>query len=546
MRAGVRGLQLAVGIMTAMAGPESTDQTEVEWQFDATGLAAASRWLGAAAVPGYTVTPGPTKHLRDTYYDTADWRLHHAGFTCRVRDRGGGAELTLKSMADPSEAIRTRREITEMLPGAGAIAAASGPCASLIRLAAGPHELRPLFELRTDRQTFRLGDAGGDLGEIALDHTAVDRAGGAPARLDRVEVEVHAGAVERARRFVGVLVATAGLVPAVASKFETALAAGGLQVAPSHPDVGPTEIRPGMPAAEVAFAILRRQFGAFLANEASTRLGEDIEGLHDMRVAARRQRAAMSAFAPYLPPPMARLRMELGHVAAALGAVRDLDVQIERMGEWREGFAEQEAHAFDAIERMLVARRDVARRRMLRVLDSRRYEQFVARYAARLRRGPARSFAAGRVPILAVAPDLLEKRYRRVRKLGDPITPASPAAAYHLLRIEAKKLRYALEFVGPIYGKPAIEFSARVAALQDVLGLHQDAEVAIEMLRETAARNPHRLGPATLLAMGAIAERYRKHAAELRAQFPSVYRPIGGREWRRLRATVEAKRPAGQ
>jgi CHAD domain-containing protein len=143
-----------------------------------------------------------------------------------------------------------------------------------------------------------------------------------------------------------------------------------------------------------------------------------------------------------------------------------------------------------------------------------------------------------------VAPDLVEKRYRAVRKAGDKISRSSPPELYHALRIDAKKLRYALEFVGTgIYGKPAVDFSARVTALQDVLGLHQDAYVAMDLLQEIADSSGRRLGPATLMAMGVISERYRAHAEELRARFPSVYKPITGEEWRKLYRLMESRRP---
>lgn len=178
---------------------------------------------------------------------------------------------------------------------------------------------------------------------------------------------------------------------------------------------------------------------------------------------------------------------------------------------------------------------------MLAVLDSRRYSLFVERFSAALVLGPPRGFTPGAVPALSAGPGLIERRYRRVRKLGDAIVPASPAEAYHTLRIDAKKLRYALEFFGPLYGKPALDFSSRVTALQDVLGLHQDAEVAIDMLRGMAETDGKRLGPATLMAMGAISERYRLHAAELRGQFPTVYRPLKGKEWRDFRRLMNER-----
>ena len=291
-----------------------------------------------------------------------------------------------------------------------------------------------------------------------------------------------------------------------------------------------------MSTSEVAFAILRKQFGVFLANEPGTRLGEDIEALHDMRVAARRLRAALSAFNPYLPSRMEQFRMQLGRVASALGEVRDLDVQLERAEEWEDALPER-ATALEPVVQLLETRRQAARKRMLTLLSSRWYELLVARFVATLRRGAPRTSLIGREPITATAPDLLERRYGKVEKRGKRITSRTPAADYHLLRIDAKKLRYALEFVGPVYGKRATDFAARVTALQDVLGDHQDAEVAIEAL-DNMATTARRLPPETLLAMGAIAERYRAQAVSLRKQFPSVFRPLTGKEWQAFRKVV--------
>jgi CHAD domain-containing protein len=300
-----------------------------------------------------------------------------------------------------------------------------------------------------------------------------------------------------------------------------------------------------MTIGEVAFAVMRKHFGVFLANEPGTRLGEDIEALHDMRVAARRLRAAIQTFEPYLPAVFERLRAELGWVAKALGVVRDLDVQLERMDEWRKESPSEQEHALDGVEKLLHQRRDRGRVLMLRALDSRRYDRFVARFTAALRRGPSRRFAPGRPLVLSEAPGILEKRYKRVRKLGDGITPKSEPHEYHLLRIECKKLRYALEFLGPVYGKPATDFASRLTDLQDLLGLHQDAEVATTMLHDMATTGAgRRLGPETILAMGAIAERYRIHAEELRDGFPKLYRGIKGAEWNSLRKHIDSMAPA--
>ena len=525
-----------------VSAPTPADHLEVEWQFDAPAIEPVAVWLRAAAIPGYTVVTGKAKALTDRYLDTDDWRMHRARFTCRLREKGDGAELTIKGMADAQGGMRSRREVNEPIAHATAegVAAANGPCGVMIRHIVGGRELRELFAVNTRRQTFDLMDETGLVGEIALDDTTIPH-GGATAHLARVEVEVPADCVDRATRFVDVLVAAANLVPVETSKFEAALLATGQHPLPAAPQLGPTQVEASMTAGQFAFAILRKQFATFLANEAGTRLGEDSEALHDMRVAARRLRAGMSAFSTVLPAAMERLRAELGWVAAVLGDVRDLDVQLERMTEWREGLSADQASALDAIEAILHARWLLGRKRMLVALDSRRYERFVERFTATLRRGPPRSFLTGQQPILTIAPDLLRKRYRQLRKLGDPIRPPSPPEEYHILRIAAKKLRYGLEFVGPIYGKPAIAFSARVTALQDVLGLHQDAEIAVDTLREIATGRGRRLSPQTILAMGAISERYRIHGAQLRGQFPSVWKPLLGRDWTALLKDMDAR-----
>ncbi len=516
------------------------DEVEVEWQFDARSIRDVAAWLEGVSLPGFTITPQQTRHLVDRYLDTPDWRVYRAGYTARIREQDGVPELTLKSMARPSAGIRRRHESTEALAHASLEAlpsAGSGPAASL-RALAGRQSLAFLFTLRTERRTYDLADQDGPLGEIALDDTTAEVEPPGPA-LARVEVEVEGEALERAAPFVERLVGACHLAPAEVSKFEAGLAASGRQP-PEPPVLGSTDITDRMPATQVAYAVMRRHYAAFLEQECATRLGHQSEALHQMRVAARRLRAAISAFRPFLPSRFERYRVELDWLAGILGEVRDLDVQLEELAHWRDDPGHSSVD-LESIAQLLGARRRRARRRLLAVLDSRRYRLFAARFGIALRRGPPRRGGLDRSPILAAAPDLLERRHRALRKAARGVTPESPPAAYHRLRIEAKKLRYALEFVGPVYGQPAIDFSRRLTTLQDLLGKHQDADVAQAMLKDLADRH-RRLSPGALMSMGAISERHRLTAAELRDEFPAVYAGASGKEWKRLRRLLEACR----
>lgn len=521
-----------------MADVATQDLIEVEWQFDAPELAAVRAWLGETPLPGFAVTPERIVEMRDVYFDTKDWAVYRAGFTCRVRSREGRAELTLKSMAEPEGGVRSRREITEPLAECeDGPAMAAGKCGDMLRMLAGRHPIEELFTLEQRRQTYCLSDATGALAEIALDETHVPGRNGDRSTLRRVEVEVTAEAQDRVRPFIDQLTSTCRLEPVRGSKFEAGMQAAGIAV--PKVSFGPAAVREDMSTAAVAFAVLRRQLAVVVANEPGTRLGEDPEALHDMRVATRRMRAALSAFGPSLPARLQVYRLHLGKVAAALGAVRDLDVQLQRAKEW-ESIWPARAAALQPLEALLRERREVARRRMLALLDTRWYELVIARLGAVLRRGPAKSSLLGREPILQTAPVLVRRRRRKLVRAGRAIEPQSPPERYHEVRILAKKLRYALEFVGPVYGKPAQDLAKLLAALQDVLGDHQDAIVAVETL-DTLARSAKRLPPDTLMVMGAVSERYRTQALTLRDEFPRAFGALRGDPWRDLRKLMASR-----
>jgi triphosphatase len=508
-------------------------QQEREWQFTVDDLDAARTWLNDCTLPGFEVESRGTRQLRDAYYDTSDWRLHRAGYTLRVRSSGTEAEATLKSMAPAVDGLRQRTELTEHVPDSVGLEALPGPAGDIVRIAARKRPLQLLFVVETNRERFDLSDAEGSLGEIAIDSTQVRSAEGSVASaFSRIEVEVES--LDRAEPFVLAFRDGCDLHPAPRSKFEEALTATAIIVTDGLADLGPAESHRDMTAAEYALGILRTHFKALVANEPGTRLGQDPEFLHDMRVASRRIRATMSAFDVHLPSGLRELRDEVKWLTGALGEVRDLDVQLERLQQWREAIAPLPAQSLDPIEDLLRTRRRLARETMLAELDSERYDRLVARFADALRAGASDSGPAGRVPVLEVAPLLVKRRYRRLRKHGDVLGKESPPGEYHRLRIEAKKLRYAAEFATPLYGKAARRFVRRLTRLQDLLGEHQDADVVTGTLLELAHTETALLPPDTLVAIGMLIERNHLHAHGLRQSFPAAYRKLRTRSWHRL------------
>ena len=246
-----------------------------------------------------------------------------------------------------------------------------------------------------------------------------------------------------------------------------------------------------------------------------------------MRVATRRLQAALSLFADVLPENAQSFREELDWIGQALGGVRDLDVQLEQLNGWVAEIPEADREALDALRSLLEDKRRDARAAMLEALDSRRYEAFVRP----VRTVPARSVppanGRGRGPRLTVAPDLIEARFRKLRSSGDRIGPTSEAADLHQLRIHGKRLRYALEFLRDLYPGQTRPLIKRMVVLQDVLGLHQDHRTWRSREAARMAADGAELEPATIFAMGEIAERYRRSMASLRAKFPRAYGRVG-------------------
>jgi CHAD domain-containing protein len=97
--------------------------------------------------------------------------------------------------------------------------------------------------------------------------------------------------------------------------------------------------------------------------------GDDIEGVHDVRVASRRLRAAMDVAVDCFPSDWYRpLHRSAKDITGALGAVRDLDVQIEAFAYERLNSPPEEWPGIDRLLIRLEAQRETARSAMLEFL----------------------------------------------------------------------------------------------------------------------------------------------------------------------------------
>jgi triphosphatase len=291
-------------------------------------------------------------------------------------------------------------------------------------------------------------------------------------------------------------------------------------------------------------------------HEPGTRLGEDLEELHDMRVPTRRMRAAMKVFEGALPERASWLREELRWVAHALGDVRDLDVQIERFQAWQEEADEEVSGFLDRILTITRKRRAEARKNMLETLDSVRYERLLSSFAEMLRLGPAAELEPAQTngkdqagePVTAAAPALISDRHRKWRKAAKRLDETSSPEAFHDVRKKGKRLRYTLEYFSDVYGRPVQNLVKPLKALQDDLGDHQDAVVTAAFLRELGTTTGQaRVPRGVAFTMGVYAERCTSEAKDLRSVVPGSqpFRTLTkGKKWKKFEKILESRSEA--
>ncbi len=356
-------------------------------------------------------------------------------------------------------------------------------------------------------------------------------------QLRRVEVEVQPDWLDALEPIVAQLRSSCGLQPATSRSSRPGCSPSARR-SPGSPDLGSTAISGDSTIGELAYAVLRRQLAVLREKEPGTRLGEDIEELHDMRVATRRLRAALALFSHVLPVRAQTFREELGWLAGVLGAVRDLDVQIEGLDDMVADTAGLAAalppgdhDPLGELAALLERERDEARADMLAALDSVRWDRLAKGLSAMAQQGPARRSVATRVPAVVALPDLIESRHTAVAKAAKRAKKSGVVTDFHRLRIRGKRLRYALEFSSEVYGGRTGRFVRQLTALQDELGRMQDAEVAFLRLAELAT-GEDRLPAATIFLMGGVAENHRRQVERFLHRLPRQVGRIKGREWR--------------
>jgi CHAD domain-containing protein len=294
---------------------------------------------------------------------------------------------------------------------------------------------------------------------------------------------------------------------------------------------------------EAGRKVMKFHLARMLAREAGTREGVDPEELHAMRVATRRQRAAWRVFgASFRPGRTKRYRRGLREIAARLGAVRDLDVLLDAADAYRADLPVSEQRALEPLLADWREHRDDARVLLVRELDSDGYRRWVDDYRDFVRTEGVAVMPVGPTQphhVRDTAASRIWAAYEQVRGY-EPVLRWADVETLHELRIAGKWLRYTLEFVREALGDDAAPLIARVTALQDHLGLMNDADVSASMARTFLVEHAGELSPLEGAAIGRYLVSREREVARLRRTIGVPWRGVAGVTFRRTLGRVVA------
>lgn len=483
----------------------------------------------------FQLTGEPEKTVRHILHDSFDWRLFQSGLQLDEARGAGLHELTLRKLEDDSACETIRLE---------------GPVAGLFhdyppgllrdRLATTlqMRTLLPQVEIRRRERLLRLLDGEQKtVLRIALQEQSARPPGRGEyqpmaALIRLLPVRGYDKPLAQVSRFLS---AVLELKPQVDPLIVLGLSAIGRQPLDYSSKLN-FNLQPQMPAGEVARQIHHTLLNTLEANLPGTRADLDSEFLHDLRVAVRRTRSALSQIKGVFPESeVEKYKERFAWIGQLTGPTRDLDVYLLGFDDYRNSLPEPYRPDLEPLHAFLQTHQKSEQRAMVRKLNSPHFHTLLKEWRAFLAAPPGTESACAHAhkPIGKLAAKRIYRTFGLVLKEGLAINPHSPPEALHELRKSCKKLRYLLEFFQSLYPEDRIKpLIKSLKGLLDNLGDYQDLEVQADKLREFAHQMvaEGEVPADTLLAMGMLVDGLLKRQQASRLVFADRFALFAGRE----------------
>lgn len=440
--------------------------------------------LDTLKLPNYTLRGAGAERHVDLLLDTPTRLITGTMHALRIRTIGDRRVVTLKGPNAGSGGVHEREEVEAELSGPLSLDPNDWPREVGERALAltGSEPLEVLLRVRVERRLWNVRRQGRIVGELALDSGEITAAG-RHEPIHELELELKgSGARDDLDTLSAALSQALPLAPESRSKLERGLAL--LRHARWAFD-GYTPVD-----ALVRHALRRHLRMLLVAQRQVIEQGADPDAIHDMRVATRRIRTTLQSAegaGVFSDKRLESLRRRLSKVADELGAVRDVDIFLERITNWVSGDHEREL-SLETLRATLARRRFDEYEQLMVLLRKGKYAKLIADLSTftGLTPGTAKDVKESQQECILTrhfAGTALWPRYETILRYETMIDEAEPATL-HRLRIACKRMRYVVELLAIPLGSEATPMRKALVAAQTHLGDIQDLTVLIGVVAE--------------------------------------------------------------
>jgi inorganic triphosphatase YgiF len=437
--------------------------------------------------------------LFNTYYDTPEFDLRKRGIALRLRRKGWSIWLMTVKGGDAAAGGLAQRSEWEAPTEPGVFDFGIVTDEALRDFLETRHSrLQPVFSTDFTRTAWILQREGAVI-ELALDRGSINAPAGenVPGQVSEplceVELELVEGESPDVLFNLAIELATdLDLHPEIMSKAERGYALADRALAQAVKAFAPA-VKKDMAPADAFRSIALSCLVQLQRNESGAVAGDDPEYVHQARVAIRRLRSAFKLFSPILSEAFVDVYAPRWRdLAGRLGSARDWDVFLN------ETLAPlEDAFPGDADLAVLRSRGEEAKKKAQAAasvaLTQNEYSRLLLAFSAALFRvEPPTIDAQGKSSghnLNKFAERRLHKRVSTIERLMAEHGKMN-AERRHELRIEFKKLRYALEFFAPILSRKRLTaYQSSIATIQDLLGTLNDQVTASRLIKEVHPKN---------------------------------------------------------
>ena len=442
------------------------------------------------------VGPGKATRIISTYYDTPSLSLLHNAIALRLRTVGHRHVQSIKIDSDSGRYPARRAEINNAIPNGrlNLRRVEDHAVRHLIEKCCKGKKLKPIFLTNVMREIHLL-ELGRSHIECAIDRGFVT-ARGKKAKICELELELKSGEASSLLNLARRLNANTPLRIEPASKAARGYAlVNGAQLV--VPKANAVHLDATMSAKESLTVVMRSCLTHVIGSADYAFKSNDPEGIHQLRVAIRRTRAAFSIIRRHVAKGLdVRVARDLRSLQQKLGRAREWDVLVEetlKFAPKRLLSAPFSAH----LGQIVKTKRTEGHKKAHAALQDYHCTDLLLRLAywidVELDSGDGRSHKRKQIadalatPATKFAAQVIQDCHRKTRKLGKKIRTLDPTQL-HRLRILIKKLRYATDFFGTLWPhRRTKKYLSALKDLQQALGTFHDATVAMNLIASLAA-----------------------------------------------------------